>query len=324
MTEDRRLVRRRQPGDGRLHAVADQQRGHPEALNPRNGNYGRGFGDYFGYRELLEQWLEQGDLEGLELDVVTGADRAAGRRRHRRRRRDRRRRSPRSSAGGAPSSSRWTRSCHARRLRAAPRPRGDDRRAHRRRRRLGAGLVGVGHRRRRGPRPVRRAGREHGRLDAVVNVAGITRPTSFATGSEEDWRGVLAVHLDGYLNVLGAALPIMAAAGARPDPRRHLRLGLAGGRRRRLRLRQAGRRLAHLAARSRGAPPGVVVNAMSPIAVTRMVTAALERARAASGGGRGAGRPPAGCRSARCPSPRTSARSAPTSSARTSRGARAG
>ena len=43
--------------------------GHPEAMNPRNGNYGRGLGDYFGYRELLEQWLEQGDCEGLELDV---------------------------------------------------------------------------------------------------------------------------------------------------------------------------------------------------------------------------------------------------------------
>ena len=37
-------------------------------MNPRNGNYGRGLGDYFGYRELLEQWLEQGDCEGLELD----------------------------------------------------------------------------------------------------------------------------------------------------------------------------------------------------------------------------------------------------------------
>ena len=44
------------------------QEGRPESLNPRNGNYGRGFGDYFAYRELLEQWLEQGDCEGLELD----------------------------------------------------------------------------------------------------------------------------------------------------------------------------------------------------------------------------------------------------------------
>jgi cyclohexanone monooxygenase/pentalenolactone D synthase len=43
--------------------------GHPEAMNPRNGNYGRGLGDYFGYREVLEGWLERGDFDGLELDV---------------------------------------------------------------------------------------------------------------------------------------------------------------------------------------------------------------------------------------------------------------
>jgi cation diffusion facilitator CzcD-associated flavoprotein CzcO len=43
--------------------------GHPEALNPRNGNYGRGLGDWFGYRDLLEQWLQAGSFEGLELKV---------------------------------------------------------------------------------------------------------------------------------------------------------------------------------------------------------------------------------------------------------------
>jgi cation diffusion facilitator CzcD-associated flavoprotein CzcO len=43
--------------------------GHPEAMNPRNGNYGRGMGDWFGYRELLERWLEAGTFEGLELEV---------------------------------------------------------------------------------------------------------------------------------------------------------------------------------------------------------------------------------------------------------------
>src|SRR5262249_22575892 len=37
------------------------------------------------------------------------------------------------------------------------------------------------------------------------------------------------------------------------------------------------------------APEGVVVNAISPIAVTRMVTAALERARGAGSGGAGGG-----------------------------------
>jgi cyclohexanone monooxygenase/pentalenolactone D synthase len=47
--------------------------GHPEAMNPRNGNYGRGMGDWFGYRELLEQWLDSGRFEGLELDVRSTA-----------------------------------------------------------------------------------------------------------------------------------------------------------------------------------------------------------------------------------------------------------
>ena len=43
--------------------------GNPQAMNPRNGNYGRGLGDYFAYRELLETWLDGGDCDGLELDV---------------------------------------------------------------------------------------------------------------------------------------------------------------------------------------------------------------------------------------------------------------
>ncbi len=43
--------------------------GHPEAANPRNGNYGRGLGDYFAYRDRLERWLETGECAGLELDV---------------------------------------------------------------------------------------------------------------------------------------------------------------------------------------------------------------------------------------------------------------
>jgi NAD(P)-dependent dehydrogenase (short-subunit alcohol dehydrogenase family) len=127
---------------------------------------------------------------------------------------------------------------------------------------------------------------EHGGLDAVVNVAGITRQTYFGRGTEEDWLAVLAVHLDGYLNVLEAALPLMASAG-------HGRvLGVTSG---------SGWRAADAGAYScakravaaltwqlgRQAPPGVTVNAMSPIAATRMMASALERARKAgrSGGG---------------------------------------
>ncbi|MBX3314212.1 MAG: NAD(P)/FAD-dependent oxidoreductase [Actinobacteria bacterium] len=41
--------------------------GRPEDMNPRNGNYGRGLGDFFGYRDLLEGWLDAGDLDGLEV-----------------------------------------------------------------------------------------------------------------------------------------------------------------------------------------------------------------------------------------------------------------
>ena len=129
---------------------------------------------------------------------------------------------------------------------------------------------------------------EHGGLDAVVNVAGITRQTYFGRGTEEDWLAVLAVHLGGYLNVLDAALPLMAAAG-------HGRVvGVTSG---------SGWRAADAGAYScakravasltwqlgRQVPPGVTVNAISPIAATRMVAAAAERARQAglTGGGGG-------------------------------------
>ena len=38
--------------------------GHPEAMNPRNGNYGRGLGDYFGYRQILRGLARRGPLRG--------------------------------------------------------------------------------------------------------------------------------------------------------------------------------------------------------------------------------------------------------------------
>lgn len=117
---------------------------------------------------------------------------------------------------------------------------------------------------------------EFGSLDAVINVAGISRPTGFASGTEEDWTRVLDVHLNGYLTVLRVALPLMAAAG-------HGRiLGVTSG---------SGWRAADAGAYScakravaaltwqigRVAPSGVTVNALSPIAATRMVANALAR-----------------------------------------------
>src|SRR3954469_8747921 len=122
---------------------------------------------------------------------------------------------------------------------------------------------------------------ELGGLDAVINVAGISRPTGFAEGDEAAWGSVLSVHLDGYLNVLRSALPIMAAAG-----RGHV-LGVTSG---------SGWRPANAGGYScakravaaltwqigRVAPAGVTVNALSPIAATRMVTQGLKRQPAAA------------------------------------------
>ena len=131
--------------------------------------------------------------------------------------------------------------------------------------------------------PCRDAGRgaRAGSTRWSTSPASPGRPAS-PKGTEDDWRAVLTVHLDGYLNVLAAALPIMAAAG-------HGRiLGVTSG----SGWRQADAGAYSCAKRAvaaltwqlgRQAPPGVVVNAMSPIAVTRMVTAALGRAQPKAG-----------------------------------------
>ena len=117
---------------------------------------------------------------------------------------------------------------------------------------------------------------EFGALDAVVNVAGISRPSDFAAGVERDWADILSVHLNGYLNVLRSALPLMTAAGSGRI------LGVTSG---------SGWRPANTGAygcakRAVAAltwqigavtPRGVTVNALSPIAATRMVTGALSQ-----------------------------------------------
>ena len=41
--------------------------GDPGGVRARDTNFGRGFGDFFAYRELLEGWLASGELDGLDL-----------------------------------------------------------------------------------------------------------------------------------------------------------------------------------------------------------------------------------------------------------------
>ncbi len=129
---------------------------------------------------------------------------------------------------------------------------------------------------------------DHGSLDAVVNVAGITRQTGFAHGSADDWNAVLDVHFGGFLNILKAALPHMVAQG------RGSVLGVTSGSG--WRATNAGayscakRAIASLVWQlGRQLPPNVTVNAISPIAATRMVAAAAERARKAGTGGASGG-----------------------------------
>ncbi|MGH3189691.1 MAG: SDR family NAD(P)-dependent oxidoreductase, partial [Streptosporangiaceae bacterium] len=117
---------------------------------------------------------------------------------------------------------------------------------------------------------------EFGSLDIVVNTAGILRFASFLDASEDDWRAVLDVHLNGYLNVLSEAIPVMAAAGYGRI------VGVTSG----AGLARAAADSAHYSCAKRAVaavtwqlagllPEGVALNALSPIAATRMVTGAM-------------------------------------------------
>ena len=113
---------------------------------------------------------------------------------------------------------------------------------------------------------------EFGSLDAVVNTAGILRFSSLPQASQDDWSDVLDVHVNGYLNVLAAALPHMIEA-------RHGRIvGFTSG----VGLSRTMPGNAAYACAKRAVagltwqlsdllPPEVAVNALSPIAASRMV-----------------------------------------------------
>ena len=128
---------------------------------------------------------------------------------------------------------------------------------------------------------------EFGALDIVVNTAGILRYPPFLDASEQDWRDVLDVHLNGYLNVLSEAVPLMVAAGYGRI------VGVTSGAGT---VRAAGDAAAYACAKRAVAavtwqlagllPEDVALNALSPLAATRMTTRAVTRgdtARAAGG-----------------------------------------
>lgn len=54
---------------------------------------------------------------------------------------------------------------------------------------------------------------EYGRIDIVVNNAGITRDRSFMKMTRDQWHSVLLVNLDGVFNMTSAVLPQMCERG---------------------------------------------------------------------------------------------------------------
>jgi len=118
--------------------------------------------------------------------------------------------------------------------------------------------------------------RRFGHVDVVVNAAGVLRFPRIAEASEEDWSTVLDVHLGGYLNVLAAALPLMAEAGYGRLVGVTSGVGLSRTSVDGPAYGSAKRAVAALTWQlGRVAPPGVTVNALSPIAATRMVRESL-------------------------------------------------
>ena len=119
-----------------------------------------------------------------------------------------------------------------------------------------------------------------GRLDILLNFAGIVRSLPLAECEVGDWDAVLGVHLGGHINCIRAALAVMAPAGYGRIVNVSSGAGLIRASAGNAAYGTAKRAIAALTWQIAGTvPAGVTINAISPVASTRMTEAArLERA----------------------------------------------
>lgn len=118
-----------------------------------------------------------------------------------------------------------------------------------------------------------------GRIDIVVNNAGILRDVSFHKMTVDDWEAVLRVHLDGTFHVTRAAWPHMREAGYGRIVNTTSAAGLYGN------FGQANYGAAKLgivgltkALAQEGAKKNIKVNAIAPVARSRMTETIFDEA----------------------------------------------
>jgi NAD(P)-dependent dehydrogenase (short-subunit alcohol dehydrogenase family) len=119
-----------------------------------------------------------------------------------------------------------------------------------------------------------------GRLDMLLNFAGIVRSAPLAQCEVADWDAVLGVHLGGHINCIQAALAVMGPAGYGRIVNVSSGAGLIRASASNAAYGTAKRAIAALTWELAGrVPVGVTINAISPVASTLMTEAArLERA----------------------------------------------